>query len=62
MTNYTFKKDRDTTNKFDTTNVVIECDTESLSDLVDAFNDFLVACGFSRNHQVEVVNTTEEDP
>lgn len=46
MSKYIFIKEKNKDNKFDNTNVIIEVETESLNDLVDAFEEYLLACGF----------------
>ena len=46
MNKFTFIKEKDTDNSFDTTKVIIECDTSYRDDLIEAFHEFLKACGF----------------
>ena len=43
----TFTKDRDLTNEFDTTKVVLEVETESKQEVINAFIEFLAGSGFS---------------
>lgn len=47
MTQFVFKKFRDTDNKFDTSTVTFEVETENKGELEDCFYEFLAACGFS---------------
>ena len=46
MAKYTFIKEQDKENKFDVTRVQIDVDTVSLADVVEAFEEYLQACGF----------------
>lgn len=55
MNKYTFTKEKDPDNKFDNTKVVIELDTENRSDLLEVFREFLLACGFSVNGSIDIV-------
>jgi len=46
MNRFTFTKEKDPDNKFDTTRVVIECDTSDRSEVIESFYDILDGCGF----------------
>lgn len=46
MPTYKFKKEKDPTNPYDDTDVFIKCETEDLTQLIEAFEDFIGACGF----------------
>jgi uncharacterized membrane protein len=46
MPKYEFKKIKDPENQFDITNVSIEVESESMNDVIEAFEEFLAACGF----------------
>lgn len=59
MSKYIFTKKKDIDNKFDTTNVTIECDAETLEDLFSAFEEFLLGCGFKFNGTIDIVNDDE---
>lgn len=43
---YILKKLKDPDNHFDTTDVIIRIETESLSDVVQGMEEFIRACGF----------------
>ena len=55
MNEYKFIKKRDLNNDYDTTNVEITCHTSSRSDLLDAFQEFIFACGFRFKGELEFV-------
>jgi hypothetical protein len=55
MNKFTFIKEKDPDNKYDNTKVIIELDTESRADLLETFKEFLLACGFSVNGYIDVV-------
>lgn len=57
---YIFKHQRDPENRFDTTDITFEVDTVSLAELVQAFEHFLKASGFSFDGQLEVVSDEEQ--
>jgi len=44
---YTFKKDRDPDNEFDTSIVTIEVDTVDRQELINSFIEFLAGCGYN---------------
>ena len=46
MAKHIFIKEKDKENQYDKTRVQIEVDTDSLPDLVEAFEEYLKACGF----------------
>ena len=41
-----FRKERDKTNQFDTTNVVVESNAVTLPEILEDFKEFLMACGY----------------
>ena len=43
---YKFIYIKDPDNKFDNTDITFEVDASCLSDIQEAFNSFIVACGF----------------
>jgi hypothetical protein len=43
---YKFSKTKDPENKYDTSNVVVESNGVTLSELLEDFGGFLKACGF----------------
>lgn len=58
---YVFMKKLDVTNEYDRTGVRIECTGESnLSDLLEAFEEFLKASGFIFRGQIELVDDTDD--
>lgn len=58
MTKYVFTKHRDKENQFDTTDVEITCYSCDRTELCEAFEEFLLACGFKFKGNVDIV---EED-
>lgn len=44
---YTFQSERDTQNNFDCTNIILTVESDSLEEILQAFEDFLLANGFS---------------
>lgn len=46
MSKYKFIKNPSEKNEFDNTTVEISLESDALIDLIEAFADFLVACGF----------------
>lgn len=56
----TFKKERDKTNNFDTTNVIIESTAVSLPDILSDFKEFLMACGYQISPDEEIVIYKED--
>lgn len=61
MSKYTFTKDRDTSNYFDISKVVIEVETELLDDLVLEFAKFLKASGFHDKGVDVLLNLVDEE-
>ena len=59
MPRYIFKKEKDLDNKFDTTAVEITVDTESLPNILMAFEEFLKGSGFSIRGTLEIVEDEE---
>jgi hypothetical protein len=60
---YIFKKTRDIDNSHDLTNVEISIDHNDItrSDLLEAFEEFLKACGFAINGTIEVIEEEENN-
>jgi len=58
---FVFKKERDKSNQFDTTNVVIESVAVSLPDILSDFKEFLLACGYQIRPEEELVITNTEE-
>jgi hypothetical protein len=57
-----FRKERDKTNQFDTTNVVVESTAITLPDILEDFKEFLMACGYSIKPSEDlVIYDTKED-
>lgn len=46
MAKFIFKKLKDETNRFDTTDVTFEIEADSMGDVIEAFEEFLVGSGF----------------
>ena len=44
---YTFQSERDVESKYDCTNVILTVESDSLEEILQAFEDFLLANGFS---------------
>jgi hypothetical protein len=57
MAIYTFIKRKDPENRFDCTDVKIRVESPSLNDVLEAFEEFLKACGF---HQSGTLDFVEE--
>ena len=57
-----FMKFKDEDNRFDHTNVVVETDSASLGEIVGAFYEFMLACGFTHDGLAEYldIEATEE--
>lgn len=49
MKKYTFQSERDTENKYDCTNIIFTVESDSLDDILEAFEAFLRANGFCLN-------------
>lgn len=49
---YTFLKEPDPGNPYDHTRVEISLNTEGREDVIDAFEEFLRACGFVLDHRL----------
>lgn len=52
---YRFTKEIDPDNRFDLDRVVVETDTTCLGDVISTFENFLRACGYSFNGNLEIV-------
>jgi hypothetical protein len=46
MAKFIFKKIKDETNRFDTVDVTFEIEADSMNDVIEAFEEFLVGSGF----------------
>ena len=57
---YTFQSERDTQNNFDCTNIILTVESDSLEEILQAFEDFLLANGFSL-HDVHLDLVEDED-
>jgi hypothetical protein len=56
----TFKKTKDPDNpKYDHTNVIVTCDSPTLTDVCDAFADFLRGAGYGYVKELEVITDYE---
>lgn len=58
MSKYTFTKVPDPNNRFDFTTVTVELEADGLQDLIEAFEEFLAGCSFSRV-KIETVDPDE---
>jgi hypothetical protein len=60
---YEFRKTRDKDNNFDVTSVTVllEHNEHTLDEMLDAFSDFLKACGWSVDGTIEVVPPDEPE-
>jgi hypothetical protein len=56
-----FKKLRNKTNKFDTTDITFESEAESLPEILDDMRDFLAACGYAVSYKDTLVIEKEEE-
>lgn len=56
MATYKFVKMRDETNPFDHTDVLVKVSAEHIADILEAFKDYLLACGFSEASVKEYLN------
>lgn len=62
MSNYTFKKEKDLSNKFDLTTVTISLEgAEFLGDIVTAFKEFLLACGYAESNIDDYIKLEDEE-
>lgn len=52
---YVFKKIKNPDNKFDRADIIMKVDTENLDDLLDYFEYFLRASGYSFKGEVDIV-------
>jgi len=59
MKKYTFQSEKDTNNKYDTTNVIMITESDSLGDLLEAFECFLKANTFAFKGRVDIVDDDE---
>jgi hypothetical protein len=55
MARYTFIKEKDFKNVFDSTKVTVEIDCVSLNEVLEAFEDFLKGSGFILKGKVEII-------
>lgn len=58
---FVFKKKQDESNKFDNTTVIVKSNSESLSDILADFKDFLMGCGYQIKPESELIFTSEEE-
>lgn len=58
---YILKKEIEKENPFDTTEVEFRVDTVSLQELIEQFEAFLRACGFSFEGNLEIVEDETDD-
>ena len=56
-----FRKVRDDDNQFDTTNITIESDAQTLPDVLEDFKGFLMACGYYVNPGDSIVIESEDE-
>lgn len=56
MAKYTFRADPDKDNRFEHTTVVIETNAVGLTEIVEAFENFLRGSGFVFNGYLDIVN------
>lgn len=56
---FTFKKQQDKNNQFDTTDVTVESDGVTLDVILSDFADFLRGCGFQIDGDLDVVKDEE---
>lgn len=56
-----FRKVKDKTNQFDNTDVTIESDSVTLTDLLDDFKSFLLACGYVIRPEEDIVILNDEE-
>lgn len=59
---FEFKKTKDLDNRFDITDVSISGESDSLSDIIESFEEFLRACGFVIDGSLDLVYESEEWP
>ena len=57
---FEFKKTKDLDNRFDITDVTISGESDSLSDIIESFEEFLRACGFVINGSLDLVYESAE--
>lgn len=55
MAKYIFKKLKDENNPYDKTNITLELEAESLTELFEAFEDFLKGSGFQFSGTIDTV-------
>lgn len=58
---YIFKKLKDPENQFDNTDVTIKVNTETLGDLLEAFKEYLLACGYQVSGDITIEESTSAD-
>lgn len=56
---FKFVKTRDPDNRFDNTDVMVRVDTVDRAELFDAFKEFLLACGFVVNGEIDEVGNED---
>lgn len=61
MAKYIFKKIRDPENKFDNVDLEMTVDTISKNEIIDAFREFLLGCGYQIDLLEEVETVTKEE-
>lgn len=59
MSKYVFKKIKDETNKFEISDIEMTVDTVSLNDLLQEFQFFLLASGYTFDGDVDIVKNDE---
>jgi hypothetical protein len=60
MPKYIFKKERDLDNRFDSSTVEFNVDTESLEELITEFTLFLKAVGFQFDGELQLVEEVKD--
>lgn len=56
----TFKKTKDSSNKFDTSTITLESEAVSLPEILEDFKSFLMACGYAVEYTDDIVIEKEE--
>ncbi len=60
MSRYTFTKRPDSSNPYDVSTISFSVEVEDRTLLLEAFRDFLAACGFSVQHKALVLEGDEQ--
>lgn len=61
MGKYKFVKEKDPNNKYDNATIEFDMEVETWTDLLEYFNEFILACGFHPNGKFDCIEEEENE-